>query len=79
MKKMEEQNGIWFVHNSAKMEMRGVKGNLVISMCFRVNLNSRTALELVRKEKDLNLRALRSCCKGNAVKISVKPLFLFWL
>ena len=54
MKKMEEQNGIWFVHNSAKMEMRGVKGSLVISMCFRVNLNSRNALELVRKEKDLN-------------------------
>ena len=54
MKKMEEQNGLWFVHNSAKMEMRGVKGNLVISMCFRVNLNSRNALELVRKEKDLN-------------------------
>ena len=54
MKKMEEQNGIWFVHNSAKMEMREVKVNLVISMCFRVNLNSRNALELVRKEKDLN-------------------------
>ena len=54
MKKMEEQNGIWFVHNSAKMEMRGVKGSLVISMCFRVNLNSRNAWELVRKEKDLN-------------------------
>ena len=54
MKKMEEQNGLWFVHNSAKIEMRGVKGNLVISMCFRVNLNSRNALELVRKENDLN-------------------------
>ena len=54
VKKMEEQNGIWFVHNSAKMEMREVKGNLVISMCFRLNLNSRNALELVRKEKDLN-------------------------
>ena len=27
---------------------------LVISMCFRVNINSRNALELVRKEKDLN-------------------------
>ena len=54
MKKMEEQNGLWFVHNLAKMEMRGVKVNLVISMCFRVNLNSRNALELVRKEKDLN-------------------------
>ena len=54
VKKMEEQNGIWFVHNLAKMEMRGVKGSLVISMCFRVNLNSRNALELVRKEKDLN-------------------------
>ena len=54
VKKMEEQNGIWFVHNSDKMEMRGVKGSLVISMCFRVNLNSRNALELVRKEKDLN-------------------------
>ena len=25
VKKMEEQNGLWFVHNSAKMEMRGVK------------------------------------------------------
>ena len=23
VKKIEEQNGIWFVHNSAKMEMRG--------------------------------------------------------
>ena len=54
MKKTEEQNGIWFLHNSAKMEMRGVKGKLVISMCFRVNLNSINALELVRKEKDLN-------------------------
>ena len=54
MKKMEEQNGILFVHNSAKMEMRELKGRLVISMCFRVNLNSRNALELVRKEKDLN-------------------------
>ena len=54
MKKIEEQNGIWFVHNSAKMKMRVVKGNLVISICFRVNLNSRTALELVRKEKNLN-------------------------
>ena len=54
VKKIEEQNGIWFVHNSVKMEMRGVKGSLVISMCFRVNLNSRNALELVRKEKDLN-------------------------
>ena len=54
MKKMEEQNGIWFVHNSVKMEMRGVKGSLVISMCFWVNLNSRNALELVRKENDLN-------------------------
>ena len=54
VKKMEEQNGIWFVLNSAKMKMRGVKGSLVISMCFRVNLNSRNALELVRKEKDLN-------------------------
>ena len=54
VKEMEEQNGIWFVHNSAKMEMRGVKGSLIISMCFRVNLNSRNALELVRKEKDLN-------------------------
>ena len=54
VKKMEEQNGIWFVHNSAKMEMRGVKGSLVISMCFRVNLISRNALELVRKENDLN-------------------------
>ena len=54
VKKMEEQNGIWFVHNSAKTEMRGVKGSLVISICFRVNLNSRNALELVRKEKDLN-------------------------
>ena len=42
------------MHNSAKMEMRGVKGNLVISICFMVNLNSRNALELVRKEKDLN-------------------------
>ena len=49
VKKMEEQNGIWFVHNSSKMEMRGVKGSLVIFMCFRVNLNSRNALELVRK------------------------------
>ena len=54
VKKMEEQNGIWFVHNSAKTEMRVVKGSFVISMCFRVNLNSRNALELVRKEKDLN-------------------------
>ena len=36
------------------MEMRGVKGNLVISMCFRVNLNSINSLELVRKENDLN-------------------------
>ena len=54
VKKIEEQNGIWFVHNSVKMEMSGVKGSLVISMCFRVNLNSRNALELVRKEKDLN-------------------------
>ena len=54
MKKMEEQNGIRFVHNLAKMEMRWVKGNLVIFMCFMVNLNSRNALELVRKEKDLN-------------------------
>ena len=54
VKKMEEQKGIWFVHNSAKMEMRGVKGSLVISMCFRVNLNTRNALELVRKENDLN-------------------------
>ena len=27
---------------------------LVISMCFRVNINPRNALELVRKEKDLN-------------------------
>ena len=54
LKKMEEQNGIWSVHNSAKMEMRGVKGSLVISMCFRVNLNSTNALELVRKENDLN-------------------------
>ena len=43
------------MHNSAKMEMRGVKGSLVISMCFRVNINSRNALESVRKEKDLNL------------------------
>ena len=42
------------MHNSAKMEMRGVKGTLVISMCFRVNINSRNALELVIKEKDLN-------------------------
>ena len=32
MKKMEEYNRIWFVHNSAKMEMRGVKGSLVISI-----------------------------------------------
>ena len=81
MKKMEEQNGIWFVHNSAKMERRGVKVNLVIFMCFRVNLKSRNALELVRKEKDLNLRALRSCCKvkGMLSKISVKLLFLFLL
>ena len=55
VKKMEEQNGIWFVNNSDKTEMRGVKGSLVISMCFRVNLNSINALELVRKEKDLNL------------------------
>ena len=29
MKKMEEQNGIWFLHNSAKMELRGVKRSLV--------------------------------------------------
>ena len=42
------------MHISAKMEMRGVKGSSVISMYFRVNLNSRNALELVRKEKDLN-------------------------
>ena len=42
------------MHNSAKMEMRGVKGSLVIFMCFRVNINSRNALELVSKEKDLN-------------------------
>ena len=42
------------MHNSAKMEMRGVKGSLVISVCFRVNINSRNALELVRKEKGLN-------------------------
>ena len=42
------------MHNSVKMEMRGVKGSLVISMCFRVNINSINALELVRKEKDLN-------------------------
>ena len=42
------------MHISSKMEMRGVKGSLVISMCFRVNLNSRNALELVRKGKDLN-------------------------
>ena len=54
MKKMEEQNGLWFVHNSAKMETRGVKGNLAISMCFRLNLNSRNALELDIKEKDFN-------------------------
>ena len=44
VKKMEEQNGIWFVQNSDKTEMREVKGSLVISMCFRVNLNSRNAL-----------------------------------
>ena len=37
-----------------KREMRGVKGSLVISMCFRVNINSRNALKLVSKEKDLN-------------------------
>ena len=54
LKKIEEQNGIWLVHNSVKMEMRGVKGSLVISMCFRVNLNSTNELEVVRKEKDLN-------------------------
>ena len=42
------------MHNSAKMEMTGVKGSVVISMCFRVNINSRNALELVKKEKDLN-------------------------
>ena len=36
------------------MEMRGVEGSLVISMCFRVNINSINALELVRKIKDLN-------------------------
>ena len=54
VKKMEEQNGIRFVHNSAKMEMRGLKGSLVIFMCFSVNLNSRNAWELVRKENDLN-------------------------
>ena len=36
------------------MEMRGVKGSLVISMFFRVNINSRNALKLVSKEKDLN-------------------------
>ena len=34
--------------------MRGVKGILIISMCFRMNINSRNALELVSKEKDLN-------------------------
>ena len=34
--------------------MRGVKGSLVISMCFRAKINSRNALELVSKEKDLN-------------------------
>ena len=43
-----------FVHVSAKMEIREVKGSLVISMCYRVDINSRNALELVRKEKDLN-------------------------
>ena len=32
MKKMEESNGIWFVHNLDKMEMRGFKGSLVISI-----------------------------------------------
>ena len=34
--------------------MRGVKGIFVISMCFRVNINSRNALKLGIKEKDLN-------------------------
>ena len=42
------------MHVSAKMEIREVKGSLVISMCFREDINSRNALELVRKEKDLN-------------------------
>ena len=42
------------MHVSAKMERIEVKGSLVISMCFRVNINSRNALEMVRKENDLN-------------------------
>ena len=35
-------------------ENERVKGSLVISMCFRVNINSRNALKLVSKEKDLH-------------------------
>ena len=42
------------MHVSAKMERIEVKGSLVISMFFRVNINSGNALELVRKEKDSN-------------------------
>ena len=42
------------MHVSAKMETREVKGSLVISMCFRVDINSRNALALVRKENDVN-------------------------
>ena len=56
MKKMEEKKNFeyGFVHVSAKMKIREVKSSLVISMSFRVDINSRNALELVRKEKDLN-------------------------
>ena len=79
LKKMEEQNGIWAVHNSAKMEMRGVKGSLVISMCFRVNLNYTNALELVRKRKGFELRELRSCCKVKGILvISLILYFEVW-
>ena len=52
-----------------KGEMRGVEGSLVISMCFRVNINYRNALELVSKEKDLNLRLLRSFCKVKGILV----------
>ena len=49
--------------------MRGVKGSLVISMCFRVDINSRNALKLVSKEKDFELRVLRSFCKVKGILV----------